>query len=446
MAEVKITKKSMDVIARDSKVMITTTRESYPFVADHANGDFVYDIDGNRFIDFSTFIAVYTMGENGLPEVRRAVKEQVDKLMHSAFTDFYAELPVRFTESLLKMFPSGFGRVFLSNSGTEANEAALKFARLFTKRQYMLAFYGAFHGRSKGSLALTASNFVQRSSFGPYSDTVHVPFAYCYRCPFKQTYPECGFACVDYIKKYPLSKEMNPKDVAAMIVEPIQGEGGYIVPPKDYFKELKSLLDESGILLISDEVQAGYMRTGKFLAMDNFGVTADIYTMAKALGAGLPLGATITRKSLGDIPKGAHASTFGGNLVSVAAANASLSHLKRNANSIKRQIASKSRIIMKRLNSMKERYEIIGDVRGIGLMIGVELVRDKRTKMPAMKERESILGECFANGLLLLPAGTSTIRIIPAATISVEHLEKGLDIFEDAVAHADKGMRRSSRS
>ena len=441
MAKVRITSKSRNVIARDSKVMITTTREPYPFVADHASGDFVYDIEGNRFIDFSTFIAVYTMGENGLPEVRRAVKEQADRLMHSAFTDFYAELPVRFTESLLKMFPKGFGRVFLSNSGTEANEAAVKFARLFTKRQYMMAFYGAFHGRSKGSLALTASNFVQRSAFGPYSDTVHVPFAYCYRCPFKQTYPECGFACIDYIKKYPLSKEMNPKDVAAMVVEPIQGEGGYIVPPKDYFKELKSLLDESNILLISDEVQAGYMRTGRFLAMDNFGVAADIYTMAKALGAGLPLGATITRKSLGDIPKGTHASTFGGNLLSVAAANASLSHLKRNMNGIRSQIHSKSRLIMKRLNAMKERYEIIGDVRGIGLMIGMELVRNGATKEPAVKEREGILEECFSNGLLLLPAGTSAIRVIPAATISADHLEKGLDILEDAVAHADRKLR-----
>ncbi len=441
--KVNITGKSRKVIARDSKVMITTTRESYPFVADHTSGDFVYDIEGNRFIDFSTFIAVYMMGENGLPEVRRAVKGQVDKLMHSAFTDFYAEPPVRFTESLLKMFPKGFGRVFLSNSGTEANEAAVKFAKLFTKRQYMMAFYGAFHGRSKGSLELTASNVVQRAGFGPYSNTVHVPFAYCYRCPFKQKYPDCGFACIDYIRKYPLSKEVNPKEVAAMIVEPIQGEGGYIVPPKDYFKELKSLLDENNILLISDEVQAGYMRTGKFLAMENFGVTADIYTMAKALGAGLPLGATVVKKSLGNIPAGAHASTFGGNLVSVAAADASLSHLKRNMKSIKSQVSTKSRIIMKRLDAMKERYSIIGDVRGMGLMIGVELVRDRTTKEPAVKERESILNECFANGLLLLPAGASTIRVIPAATISVDHLEKGLDILEDAVAHADKRLRTS---
>ncbi len=442
MPKVKITAKSRSVIGRDAKSMITTTRESYPFVADHASGDFVYDIEGNKFIDFSTFIAVYTMGENEIPEVRKAVKEQVDRLMHSAFTDFYAELPVTFAESLLKMFPKGFGRVFFSNSGTEANEAAVKFAKLFTKRQYMMAFYGGFHGRSKGSLELTASNVVQRAGFGPYSNTVHVPYAYCYRCPFKQKYPDCGFACIDYIRKYPLAKEVEPKEIAALMAEPIQGEGGYIVPPKDYFKELKGLLDEHGILLISDEVQAGYMRTGKFLGMDNFGVTADIYTMAKALGAGLPLGATITRRSLGNIPSGAHASTFGGNLVSVAAANASLGHLRRNMKGIKGQIDARSRKIFSRLREMEERYGIIGDIRGIGLMIGMELVRDRKTKEPAVKEREGILNECFNNGLLLLPAGISAIRIIPAATISMDSLEKGLNILEDAVAKADKALHK----
>ncbi len=433
------------IIARDKKVMITTTRESYPFVPAHGEGDFVYDVSGNKFIDFSSFISVYNLGIDGNKAIRSAVKKQLDALTHSAFTDYYGELPVRFAEKLVTMFPSGFGRVFFSNSGTEANEAAIKFARIFTKRQYMLAFYGGFHGRTLGSLSLTASRAVQREGFGPFGSAIHVPFAYCYRCPLKQEYPSCGIACVDYIKDYPLSKEVSGKEVAGIIIEPIQGEGGYIVPPKDFFKKIRKLADENGMLLIDDEVQAGYMRTGKFLALDNFGVKADIYTMAKALGGGLPIGATITRRSLGNIPAGSHANTFGGNLASIAAADASLRYVQRNMKNLHKGIMKKGRYLMKRLNEMKERYEIVGDVRGMGLMIGVELVKSKKGKEPAVKEREKILEECFYNGLILLPAGASTIRVIPPLTVSMASLEKGTDIFENAIKKID-GSRQYLRN
>lgn len=430
---VKITKKIKDIIERDRKVIMTATREDYPFVSSHGDGDFVYDVAGNKFIDFSSFISVYNLGVNANKEVRNAVKNQIDRLMHSAFTDFYSELPVRFAEKLITMFPKGFGKVFFSNSGTEANEAALKFSKIFTKRQYTIAFYNAFHGRTLGSLSLTASKAVQRSHFGPFNSVVHVPFAYCYRCPFHLEYPSCNFACIDYIKEYPLSKELSPDEVASIFIEPIQGEGGYIVPPKDYFKKLSRLAKENGILLVDDEVQAGYMRTGKFLALDNFGVEADIYTMAKSLGAGLPIGATISRNSLGTIPPGSHANTFGGNLVSIAAANASLDYVKRNMKRLSLGVKSKGEYIMKRLNEMKERYEIIGDVRGIGLMIGVEIVKNKYTKEYGVEERSKILNECFNNGLLLLPAGISTIRIIPPLTMEMGNIEKGIEIFENAV-------------
>ncbi|MCL5442191.1 MAG: aminotransferase class III-fold pyridoxal phosphate-dependent enzyme [Candidatus Marsarchaeota archaeon] len=441
---VKIGDRTRRVIARDKKVFLTTTREVYPFVADHGNGDFVYDFEGNKFLDFSSFISVYNLGVNGTPEIRKAVIEQAGKLMHSAFTDYYAELPVEFAENLLKLMPSGFGKMFLSNSGTEANEAAIKFSKLFTDRQYLMAFYNAFHGRSTGSLALTASKTVQREHFGPFSDTVHVPYAYCYRCPLKQTYPDCGFACIDYIKKYPLSKEVSGKEIAAFVFEPIQGEGGYVVPPMDYFKEIKKLADDYGMLLIDDEVQAGYMRTGKFLALDNFGIKADIYTMAKAVGGGMPLGVTVTSTSLGDIPSGSHATTFGGNLVSIAAANASIKYILSNKQKISREVVQKGALMMKRLVQMKEDYEIIGDVRGIGLMIGVELVKDKKSKVPAVKEREGILNNLFQSGMLVLPAGESSIRLIPPLTISYENLEKGMDLFESAIAKASKrnGMPR----
>ena len=440
---VKIGDRTRRVIARDKKVFLTTTREVYPFVADHGNGDFVYDFEGNKFLDFSSFISVYNLGVNGTPEIRKAVIEQAGKLMHSAFTDYYAELPVEFAENLLKLMPSGFGKMFLSNSGTEANEAAIKFSKLFTNRQYLMAFYNAFHGRSTGSLALTASKIVQREHFGPFSDTVHVPYAYCYRCPLKQTYPDCGFACVDYIKKYPLSKEVSGKEIAAFVFEPIQGEGGYVVPPMDYFKEIKKLADDYGMLLIDDEVQAGYMRTGKFLALDNFGIKADIYTMAKAVGGGLPLGVTVASTSLGDIPSGSHATTFGGNLVSIAAANASIKYILGNKQKLSREVVQKGALIMKRLMQMKEDYEMVGDVRGIGLMIGMELVKDKKTKVPAVKEREGILNDLFQSGMLVLPSGESSIRLIPPLTISYENLEKGMDLLESAIAKASKRNGRS---
>ena len=440
---VKIGGRTRRVIARDRKVFLTTTREVYPFVADHGNGDFVYDLEGNKFLDFSSFISVYNLGVNGTPGIRKAVIEQAGKLMHSAFTDYYAELPVEFAENLLKLMPSGFGKMFLSNSGTEANEAAIKFSKLFTNRQYLMAFYNSFHGRSTGSLALTASKTVQREHFGPFSDTVHVPYAYCYRCPLKQTYPDCGFACIDYIKKYPLSKEVSGREIAAFVFEPIQGEGGYVVPPMDYFKEIKKLADDYGMLLIDDEVQAGYMRTGKFLALDNFGIKADIYTMAKAVGGGLPLGVTVASTSLGDIPPGSHATTFGGNLVSIAAANASIKYILSNKQKLSREVVQKGALMMKRLIQMKEDYEMVGDVRGIGLMIGVELVKDKKSKVPAVKEREGILNDLFQSGMLVLPAGESSIRLIPPLTISYENLEKGMDLFESAIAKASKRNGRS---
>lgn len=431
-------KKIKDVIARDKKVMLTTTRVGIPFVPSRANGDHVYDISGNEFIDFSSFIAVYNIRINDNAHVREAIKNQIGKLMHASFTDFYAEEPVTFAENLLTMFPKAFGKVFFSNSGTEANEAAIKYTKLFTKRQYTIAFYGAFHGRTQGSLGLTSSMRVHREHFGPFNSTIHVPYAYCYRCPFGKEYPSCGMACVDYIKKYPLKKEVSPKEVAAIFMEPIQGEGGYIVPPKEFVKGVREIADDNGILLVADEVQSGYMRTGKFLALDNFGVEADIYTMAKAVGGGLPIGVTITRTSLGDVPEGAHSNTFGGNLVSIAAAEAMLKYVKANFRSIQEQAISKGKSTMKRLEKMKEKYEIIGDVRGIGLMIGIEFVKDRKTKEPAQKERDEIIKESFNNGLVMLPAGESTIRIIPPITISPKKLNEGLDILESAIAKISK--------
>jgi 4-aminobutyrate aminotransferase len=440
MPKTKITRRVNEIINKDKSLFVTTTKESYPFVAERGDGDFAYDIAGNKFIDFSSFISVYNFGVNANAKVRSAIKNQVDKLMHSAFTDYYAELPLKFAEEFIGMFPKQYGKLFLSNSGTEANEAAIKFSKVITKRNSIMAFYNSFHGRTAGSLSLTSSKLVQREHMGPFVNTVHVPYPYCYRCPLHQSYPDCGFACIDYIKEYPLSKEISGNEVAAFVAEPIQGEGGYVVPPKDYFKELKSLTDSYGMLFVSDEVQAGYFRAGKPAALDNFNVHADIYTFAKSVGAGMPLGVTMLKKSLPEIPSGAHATTFGGNLAVVAGAYALAKHVRSNMHSIEEQVHSKGRTMKLRLEKMKERYEIIGDVRGMGMMLAIELVKDRKTKEPAIKERDEVIEKCFYDGLLLLPAGTSTIRIIPPLTVSAHNMEQGLNILEDALEQVNKAM------
>jgi 4-aminobutyrate aminotransferase len=429
-------KRIASIMKRDREVFLTTTRVPYEFVVDHGDGDFAYDINGRKLIDFSSFISVYNLGVNGNSEIRQAIKKQSDKLSHSAFTDYYSELPVSFAESLLGMFPKGFGKMFLSNSGTEANEAAMKFARIFTKRQYIISFYNSFHGRTMGSLGLTASRSVHRAHFGPFNSIIHAPYPYPYRCLFNRGEHDCGEDYLGFIEDYILKKEVDPQEVAAIFFEPIQGEGGYIVPTKSFMKGLRKLADEHGILLVTDEIQAGYMRTGKFLALENFGIEADIYTMAKALGGGLPIGATIARKSLGDLPSGAHANTFGGNHIAVAAASASLNYVKAHKRELEIGVKRKSEMIFKRLREMQDDHEIIGDVRGIGLMIGVELVKSRKTKEHAIKEREEIVKKAFKNGLVLLTCGESTIRIIPPLTMSESSIEKGVCILEDSLKAA----------
>lgn len=429
------TTKSNAIIKRDKKVFMTSTRESYNFVVERGDGEFVYDIDNNKVIDFSSFIGVYGLGVNATAPIRNAIKNQVDKLMHAAFLDYYSELPVEFAELLIKQFPSNFGKMFLSNSGTEANEDAIKIARYNTKKHYLISFYGSFHGRSLGSLSLTASRTVQRAYLGPFSEVIHTPYPNPYRCLFGHydDPEECGRAHIDYIKDYILKREAAPGEIAAIFFEPIQGEGGYIVPPKSFVVGLRKLAKDNGIVLVSDEVQAGYMRTGKFLALDNFGVKADIYTMAKALGAGLPMAATIASNELSDMPAGKHAGTFGGNLAAVAGAFESLKYVTRNKRRIEEEIFVRNKIAMKRLNEMKENYEIVGDARGLGLMLAIEIVLDKKSKAPAAEYREKIARIALDNGLLMLGAGDSSLRVLPPYNITKGSLEKGLDILEDAI-------------
>jgi len=418
--------KARKVIARDSKVVSPSLTRAYELVVDHAKGCYVWDIDGNKYLDMAAFVAVASIG-NSNPVVQRAVEKQVKKLTHPAFSDFYSELPVRFSEELLALMPPKLrnGRVFLSNSGTESVEAAYKLVKWNKRRKWVAAFNGSFHGRTMGSLSLTHSKKVHRDGFGPFLPAIHLPYAYCYRCPLGLKYPDCGMACIDVIEK-----KLKEKPISGLFVEPIQGEGGYIVPPKEFHKELRRICDEQDIIMVDDEVQAGYYRTGTFLAMQGFGVTPDIVSMSKPLGGGFPMGATIAPKELMDWPPGAHANTMGGNLIACAAGIASIKYAR--THKLGQNAKKQGAYLLKLLKNLQERHELIGDVRGKGLMASIELV--KKAKKPAKEERDKVLKECLREGLILLPCGESSIRFSPPLTITRKELDIAIPILDSALS------------
>lgn len=425
-------KKSDAVVKRDARLISSSYTRSYPLVIDKAKDCWVWDVDGKKYLDFSSFIAVSNVGHSN-PEVVKAVKAQADKCIHNAGTDFYNELEVKLAGELVKITPGNYAkRVFFTNSGTESVECALKLARWYKKRHRFIAFLDSFHGRTMGSLSLTASKIIQRDHFSPLVPGVtHIPFAYCYRCAFGKEYPMCNMECLSYLEDEILNTIVPPNEVAAVIVEPIQGEGGYIFPPKDYHKKLYSICKKNNFLYIADEVQTGFGRTGYMFASEYFGVKPDIICLAKSIGAGLPLGACVAKKDIMSWPPGAHASTFGGNPVSCAAALASISYIKKKK--LCRNAERMGKIGMKFLKDLKEENDIVGDVRGMGLMLGMELVKDRKTKTPAKKEAQKILNRAFRQGLILLSCGVSTVRLIPPLTITREDFEKGLDILEKVV-------------
>ncbi len=425
--------RSSRIIKRDSKVMSTSYHREYPFVFKKGRGCYMWDTEGKKYLDFAAGIAVLGAGHSN-PAIVSAVKRQLRYGTHCAFPDFYAELPVAFSETLLRQMPSPLnkGRVFLSNSGTESVEAALKLAKWKTRRKWLIAFEHCFHGRTMGSLSMTNSKPVQREGFGPFLPVRHVPFPYAYQ--MKMEPEECSDHCLDEMEKTMRQLDGN---CAALFIEPVQGEGGYIVPPKSFLKGVRKLCNAHGILLCDDEVQAGCWRTGKFLAIENFGVAPDTVSMAKAVGGGLPLGATVAKHGLMKWPKGSHSNTFGGNLLACAAGLASLDFMKKKR--LGENAVLRGREMMKRLNEMKEKYEIVGDVRGIGLMIGVEIVQSKKSRKPAKKSMERILSAACNKGLILLPAGKSVIRICPPLIITRKQADDGLDILEDAIKVIDNG-------
>ncbi|HDR72890.1 MAG TPA: acetyl ornithine aminotransferase family protein [Methanoculleus sp.] len=427
---------AVEILKRDARVVSQSMAREYPLVLHRADGVNLWDVDGNRYLDFTAGIAVMNVGWNN-PRVVHAVEEQAKLLSHGAFLDFCSEIPVAFAEKLTEFLSEGHNRVYFSNSGAECVEAALKLARYHTKRKYFLSFYGGFHGRTYGALSLTASNVIQRKHFGPFLPVIHAPYANPYR-PLGGEAATSDVDVIRYIKEHIFRTEVSPEEIAAIVVEPIQGEGGYIVPPLTFLPRLRDICDEYGILLVADEVQSGCFRTGTFLASEHSGVKADIVCLAKAIGGGMPLGVTVARDEIMDWPPGSHASTFGGNNLSCAAGLAVLEILQERG--FGEKVLEKGRYLLEGLHRLQQKHDLIGDVRGIGLMCAIELVTNRETKEPACDERGRIIRQAFEQGFTLLPAGASTIRFIPPLTIEKGDIATGLDIVDIALGRCE-GMR-----
>lgn len=422
--------KARKIISKDRKFIATATKTS-PIAAKRAKGAIVEDVDGNTYLDFTSGVAVVNVGHCH-PKVVEAVQKQAQELMHFAGTDFYYDVQNRLAEMLTKITPGKFDKkVFFTNSGTESNECAIKLARWSTKRKRFISFINAFHGRTMGSLSLTASKVVHRDRYFPMMEGVtHIPYAYCYRCAYKMKYPDCDVWCAKILDEVYFNTFVPPDEVAALFMEPVQGEGGYIFPPKKFVQEIGKITKKYGIIMVDDEVQAGFARTGKMFAIEHYGVVPEILTIAKGMGSGMPIGATVFQAKYDFGVSGAHSNTYGGNLVACASALASIEVIKKGK--LMERAGGLGKIVSKRLNEMKEKYKLIGDVRGLGLMQAVELVKNRKTKTPAKKEVEKVLGYSYKNGLVLLPSGNSGIRLIPPLVIQEDELNEGLDIFEKA--------------
>lgn len=423
--------KAARLIKKDKTYVSPSYTRVYPLVVKKGEGTWVYDVDDNRFLDFTAGIAVCATGHCH-PEVVRAIQEQAERLIHMAGTDFYYEPQIALAEKLSSI-TSGKGskRVYFGNSGAEAVEAAFKLARWHTKRELNIAFFGAFHGRTMGALSLTASKTIQKKHYYPLVPGItHIPYPYCYRCPYNLCYPQCSLACVDWLEENLFRTTMPPEEVAAIFVEPIQGEGGYIVPPPEFHKALKDIAEKYGILYVADEVQSGMGRTGKMFALEHYGVAPDIMALAKGIASGLPLGAMVARSDIMDWEAGSHASTFGGNPIACEAALTTIRLLEEN---LMANAAARGKRLMKGLLALQKTYECMGDVRGKGLMVGVELVKDRETKERAEEWRDELIKGAFEKGLLLLGCGQNSIRFCPALTVTDEEVDVCLTLFEEAI-------------
>jgi 4-aminobutyrate aminotransferase len=424
------------IIELDNQLLSPSYTRSYPLVAKKGRGALIEDVDGNVFLDFAAGIAVVATGHCH-PEVVAAIQKQAAELIHMSGTDFYYPNMVDLARRLSAIAPGKEPkRVYYGNSGAEAVEAAMKLARYHTKRDKFIAFYGSFHGRTMGALSLTASKAVQRKGFGSLlAGVFHIPYPDPYRCAEGRKPESCTADCLAVLEKDVFKRLVDPSEVAAIVVEPIQGEGGYLPAPAEFLRELQRICRKNGILLVADEVQSGMGRTGKWWAVEHAGIEPDIICVAKGFASGMPLSAIIARASLMDWTPGAHASTFGGNPVCIAAALATMDLLER------KYIANAARMgefILHRIGDWPQRHKIVGDVRGKGLMIGIEIVRDQKTKERAHDLRERIVELAFTKGLLVLGAGENAIRLAPPLIIDEEQADFAVRTVEACIAEVER--------
>jgi len=427
------------ILEGDERLISPSYTRSYPLVAKSGRGIVVTDVDGNEFYDFSAGIAVNSTGHCH-PEVVAAIQKQAAELIHMSGTDFYYEHMVTLADRLSKIAPMpGPHKIYYGNSGTEAIECALKLARYHTKRQHIIAFFGAFHGRTMGAMSLTASKPQQRRRFAPLMPGVtHVQYPDIYRGKKDAAQDPDAFAlsCAQYIEEKLFKTTLPPEEVAAIFVEPVQGEGGYVVAPTIFMQELRRICDTHGIMLVVDEVQSGVGRTGKWWAVEHTGVEPDMICIAKGIASGMPLGITMTRAEIMDWIPGSHASTFGGNPICIAAALASLDviekeHLLENS-------AEVGAYMLKRMSTWPAKLKLVGDVRGRGLMIGVDIVKDKKTKEYGTAERDQIVERAFEHGVLFLGCGPSTVRLCPPLVVTKDEVDVAMDVLEECIQQVGK--------
>lgn len=427
--------KAQQIVARDDKYISPSYTRSYPLVMQRGRGAMVEDVDGNIFLDFNAGVAVCATGHSH-PDVVAAIKKQVDEFIHISGTDYYYPHLPALAEKLSRLAPGNVERKsHFGNSGAEAVEGAVKLAMYATRRQKLIGFFGAFHGRTLGALSLTGSKAKQRAGFGAQAlDVTHIPYANCYRCPYSLKPEACGAQdskgphCARVIEELLFKTTIPAEECAAIIVEPVQGEGGYIVPPASFLHTIRAIADRHGVQVIADEVQAGMGRTGKMFASEHFDFVPDIMSLAKGIASGLPLGVTLARADLMNWSPGAHASTFGGNPVAIAASLVTIElledHLLANA-------AQMGEYLLAGLRELMQKHSLIGDVRGLGLMIGIELVKDRITKEPAIAERNRAEVECFNRGLIIQGCGTSTIRLSPPLMIDRQQCDFALQTLDE---------------
>jgi 4-aminobutyrate aminotransferase len=424
------------VLELDRQYISPSYTRSYPLVAKRGRGALVEDVDGNIFLDFAAGIAVVATGHCH-PEVVAAIQEQAAELIHMSGTDFYYPNMAALAEKLAAIAPGKEAkRVYFGNSGTEAVEAAIKLARYHTRRNKIIAFYGAFHGRTMGALSLTASKVTQRKGFGALlSDVFHVPYANPYRCPYGKPAESCCTECAPFLERELFRRMVDPEEVAAIVVEPIQGEGGYVPAPAEFLLELQSICRRHGILLVTDEIQSGMGRTGKWWAGDHAGIEPDIMCVSKGIASGMPLSAMIARASVMDWPPGAQGSTFGGNPVCVAASLVTVRLVESQYMENARRLGG---YVFGRLAGWREEFRTVGDVRGKGLMIGIEIVKDQKTKERNQELRDLIIARAFAKGLLVLGAGENAIRLCPPLVIDEEQADFAIRVLGETIREVEK--------